>query len=74
MTAAIVALPLAIAFGVASGAGLGAVLAMAANWPTDLLGMAAVPAGQDLDDGRGLSVRAGPSLRSSQFSVSTVSW
>lgn len=30
--------------GVASGAGLGAVLAMAANWPTDLLGMAAVPA------------------------------
>jgi iron complex transport system permease protein len=30
--------------GVASGAGLGAVLAMAAHWPTDLLGMAAVPA------------------------------
>ncbi|MFN2147405.1 MAG: FecCD family ABC transporter permease [Anaerolineales bacterium] len=30
--------------GVASGAGLGAVLAMAARWPADLLGMAAVPA------------------------------
>jgi iron complex transport system permease protein len=30
--------------GVASGAGLGAVLAMAAHWPADLLGMAAVPA------------------------------
>lgn len=30
--------------GVASGAGLGAVLAMAAHWPGDLLGMAAVPA------------------------------
>jgi iron complex transport system permease protein len=30
--------------GVASGAGLGAVLAMAARWPGDLLGLAAVPA------------------------------
>ncbi len=30
--------------GVASGAGLGAVLAMAARWPADFLGMAAVPA------------------------------
>jgi iron complex transport system permease protein len=30
--------------GVASGAGLGAVLTMAARWPADLLGMAAVPA------------------------------
>lgn len=30
--------------GVASGAGLGAVAAMAARWPADLLGMAAVPA------------------------------
>ncbi|MEE9512567.1 MAG: iron ABC transporter permease, partial [Anaerolineales bacterium] len=29
--------------GVASGAGLGAVLAMAAHWPSSLLGMAAVP-------------------------------
>ena len=29
--------------GVASGAGLGAVLAMAANWPDSLLGMATVP-------------------------------
>ncbi|TET30544.1 MAG: iron ABC transporter permease [Anaerolineales bacterium] len=29
--------------GVASGAGLGAVLAMAANWPVSLLGMATVP-------------------------------
>ena len=29
--------------GVASGAGLGAVLAMSANWPTSLLGMATVP-------------------------------
>lgn len=30
--------------GVASGAGLGAVLAMAASWPADFLGMAVVPA------------------------------
>lgn len=30
--------------GVASGAGLGAVLAMAAHWPADVLGMAVVPA------------------------------
>lgn len=30
--------------GVASGAGLGAVLAMSAKWPTDFLGMATVPA------------------------------
>jgi iron complex transport system permease protein len=29
--------------GVASGAGLGAVIAMAARWPTDVLGMAIVP-------------------------------
>lgn len=29
--------------GVASGAGLGAVLAMTANWPSSLLGMAAIP-------------------------------
>jgi len=29
--------------GVASGAGLGAVLAMSANWPVSLLGMATVP-------------------------------
>jgi iron complex transport system permease protein len=30
--------------GVASGAGLGAVLAMSLNWPADLLGMASIPA------------------------------
>jgi len=30
--------------GVASGAGLGAVIAMAARWPADILGMAVVPA------------------------------
>ena len=30
--------------GVASGAGLGAVIAMAAHWPSDVLGMAVVPA------------------------------
>jgi iron complex transport system permease protein len=30
--------------GVASGAGLGAVIAMAASWPADVLGMAVVPA------------------------------
>jgi iron complex transport system permease protein len=30
--------------GVASGAGLGAVIAMAARWPSDILGMAVVPA------------------------------
>jgi iron complex transport system permease protein len=30
--------------GVASGAGLGAVIAMAASWPSDVLGMAVVPA------------------------------
>lgn len=30
--------------GIAAGAGLAAVLAMAARWPTDLLGMAAIPA------------------------------
>jgi iron complex transport system permease protein len=30
--------------GIAAGAGLAAVLAMAARWPTDMLGMAAIPA------------------------------